>query len=277
MTFEGNERINIDNVNIHVEYYPCANNHESDIIILIHGYLSSTFSFRRLIPWLRRNYTVAAVDLPGFGQSDKPKSFIYSLANYGKVILSLMQRYQWGQVILVGHSMGGQVALQAAKQAPEQVKKLILLASSGYMKPFSRRLITLSYTPFFTRFVRKMFEKRNPRDVLDDVVFDPAIIDDNMVDTYRRPMENKAFYRSLVGLLRHHGGDLTAEQLTHIHTPALLLWGKEDHIVPLHIGKRLSGDLPNASLHVYEQTGHLVPEENPEKIDHDIQSFLNPR
>lgn len=268
------QRITIDNVKIHVEYYPCTSGTEKETVVLIHGYLSSTFSFRRLIPLLTKNYAVAAVDLPGFGQSEKPKSFVYSLANYGKLILSLLQKYQLDKAVLIGHSMGGQVALQAAKQAPQHIRKLILLASSGYMKPFSRRLVALSYMPSFTYWVRKLFEKRNAREIIHEVVFDPAIIDDHMVDTYIHPMEDKAFYRSLVGLLRHHGGDLPPEQLASIHTPALLLWGKEDRIVPLHIGERLAADLPNQTLKVYEQTGHLVPEERPAEVCRDIETFL---
>lgn len=275
MNHADDQMITIDNVNIHVEYYPCTAGTEVETVILIHGYLSSTFSFRRLIPLLTKNYAVAAIDLPGFGESEKTKSFIYSLANYGKLILSLLKKNRLDNVILVGHSMGGQVALQAAKQAPQRVKKLILLASSGYMKPFSHRLVALSYIPFFTHLVRKMFEKRDAREIIREVVFDPAIIDDHMVNTYVHPMEDKAFYRSLVGLLRHHGGDLTTEQLALIPTPALLLWGRNDRIVPPHIGERLVGDLPNAALKVYEQTGHLVPEERPAEVYLDIETFLH--
>lgn len=269
-----NQKIAIENVLVHVECYPCTSGTEAETLILIHGYLSSTFSFRRLIPYLTQHYAIIAVDLPGFGQSEKPKSFIYSLANYGKLILSLLHKYQLQQVVLVGHSMGGQVALQAAKQAPHLVKKLVLLASSGYLQPFSRRLVALSYIPFFTSFVRRMFKRKDAREVIHKVVFDSAIIDDHMVVTYTHPMADKAFFRSLVGLLRNHGGDLPAEQLAQIQTPALLIWGKEDHIVPPHIGERLDSDLPRSTLKIYEQTGHLVPEERPEEAFRDMKSFL---
>lgn len=263
----------IDNINIHYEFYPCKNS-AAETIVLIHGYLSSTFSFRKLIPLLTNTYTVAALDLPGFGKSEKSKAFTYSLANYGKLALSFMKKMNFSRPILIGHSMGGQVALQAARQSPDYVQKLILLASSGYLGPFNRWLVRASYLPFFPWFVRRSFEKRGARELLLDVVFNPSMIDDEMVEGYISPLQDKTFYRSLVGLLRSHGGDLTTDELQKIRTPVLLLWGKEDRIVPLTIGQRLVQDLPEASLTIYGNTGHLLPEEKPEEVYGDIEKFM---
>ncbi|HEX7064025.1 MAG TPA: alpha/beta hydrolase [Bacillales bacterium] len=264
----------IDNVNVHYEFYPCKNDQTADTLILIHGYLSSTFSFRQLIPLLTQTYTVAALDLPGFGESEKSRKFTYSMKNYGKLVLSFMIKAGIGKATLVGHSMGGQVALQAAKQTPEKVKKLVLLASSGYLKPFNRWLVSASYLPFFSWIVRREFEKRDSKEILREVVYDPAMIDQSMIDGYTKPMKVKAFYRSLIGLLRGHGGDLTTEELKTVQTPSLLIWGREDRIVPLKVGERLVQDLPDASLTVYDNTGHLLPEEKPEEVCRDIQAFL---
>lgn len=266
-------QMTIDNTSIHYEFYPCKKT-PAETIVLIHGYLSSTFSFRKLIPFLTDKFTVAAVDLPGFGKSEKSKTFTYSLANYGKLTLSFMKKMNFTKPILIGHSMGGQVALQAARQSPEQVKKLVLLASSGYLGPFNRWLVRASYLPFFPWFVRKAFERRKARDMLLDVVFNPDMIDDEMIEGYVSPMQDKTFYRSLVGLLRSHGGDLTTEELRKIHTPALLIWGEQDKIVPLKIGQRLARDLPEASLTVYQNTGHLLPEEKPQEVFSDIERFI---
>lgn len=265
----------INNVNIYYEFYPCKKSEPQDTLVLIHGYLSSTFSFRQLIPLLTNTYTVVAFDLPGFGQSEKSKSFIYSMKNYGKLTLSFLQQMNIDQAVLVGHSMGGQIALQAAKQAPKHVKKLILLAASGYLKPFSRWLISLSYVPFFRWYVQKMFKKKDAKRVLLDVVYDPTIVDNEMINSYTKPLLERAFYHSLIRLLRAHGGDLPEAELCTVYTPALLLWGREDRIVPLEVGKRLVKDLPDASLKVYENTGHLLPEEKPKEVFNDIQAFLS--
>lgn len=267
-------KIKIEDVTIHYEYYPCTNTAERTIV-LIHGFLSSTFSFRRLIPLLCETYTVYAVDLPGFGQSEKSKRFYYSLESYGKLIIRFLGEQRINTTILAGHSMGGQVALHAAKQKPQLVEKLILLCSSGYLPRPKRTLVYSSYLPFFTWWVRKLFEKRGVQSTLNTVVFNQSMIDFQMTDGYGKPFETKAFYDSLVRLLRHREGDLTESQLKSIDTPALLIWGKEDKVVPYKIGQRLVKDLPEAQLIAFEETGHLVPEERPDEVYRAMMQFTN--
>src|SRR5699024_2474092 len=81
------------------------------------------------------------------------------------------------------------------------------------------------------------------------------------VEAYGKPLKERNFYKALVRLLRYREGDLISEQLREIQTPALLIWGAEDKVVPLSVGKRLAKDLPHAELITYHQTGHLVTEE----------------
>jgi pimeloyl-ACP methyl ester carboxylesterase len=262
------------NVNVHYELYPPVNKNNKKTVVLIHGFLSSTFSFRRLIPLLRKNFTVIAVDLPGFGKSDKSKAFHYSLENYGKLIVELLHKIGVAETIVIGHSMGGQVALHAAKQAPDLVKKLILLSSSGYLSRSKRSLVYSSYLPFFTRWVRKTFERRGVKSTLLTVVHDHSLIDQQLIDGYHKPLETKAFFESLIRFLRQREGDLSENELKTIQTPTLFIWGEEDKIVPLRIGKRLTEDLPDARLIVYEETGHLVPEEKPKEVYHDVLHFI---
>lgn len=265
--------LTVNKATIHYEYHPAKNKDSEGVLVLIHGYLSSSFSFRYLIPFLTQRYSVASLDLPGFGKSEKSKGFHYSMAQYAKTVLALMDHLKIDKASLIGHSMGGQIALQTAKLFPKRMNKVVLLAASGYLKPFNRWLVLASYLPFFPWIVKKGFEKRNAKQLLLQVVYDSKLIDQSMIDGYVHPMLEKNFYHALVRLLRHHGGDLLSEQLKNIQTPILLIWGKEDRIVPLNVGERLSQDLPNSSLKVYEQTGHLVPEERPGQIYRDIRKF----
>ncbi|WP_279401659.1 alpha/beta fold hydrolase [Piscibacillus salipiscarius] len=138
------ETIRVMNVNIYCEY----NISEKPPLILIHGYLSSTYTFHRIMSKLSENYSVIAIDLPGFGRSEKSKSFRYSFENYAQLIKEVMDYFHITRVTLVGHSMGGQVSLNVAKFYPEKVSKLILLNSSGYLKRANQLLILSSYLPF---------------------------------------------------------------------------------------------------------------------------------
>ncbi|WP_231686780.1 alpha/beta fold hydrolase [Bacillus sp. JCM 19034] len=103
-------------------------------MVLIHGFVSSCYCFRKIIPKLRKHYNIYALDLPGFGRSGKRKDFEYSFHNYANVIISFCRLFELQKVILVGHSMGGQVALYTALNQPDLVEKLILMSSSGYLK-----------------------------------------------------------------------------------------------------------------------------------------------
>lgn len=96
-----------------------------------------------------------------------------------------------------------------------------------------------------------------------------------MIDGYAKPFESTEIFPALARLLRHREGDLSEKSLQNIETPCLLIWGENDKIVPVNIGKRLSKDLPYARLVVFKETGHLVPEERPKEVYEEISSFIN--
>ncbi|MBD8070502.1 alpha/beta fold hydrolase [Bacillus sp. PS06] len=258
---------------IHYELY---NNDDSDkpTLLLIHGFLSSTFSFRRLIPLLARDYTVIAIDFPPFGKSGKSKNFTYSYENIAKTILLFIETLALTNLIVIGHSMGGQLGLQMAKQQPEMVEKLILLCSSSYLKPTKKSLRYASYIPLFHHYVKFWLAKKGVINNLLNVVYDQSMIDEEMIEGYRLPFENQEIFIGMTKLIQDREGELSSEDLQGITTPCLLIWGEHDRVVPLHIGKKLHQDLPNSSLIVFRDTGHLVPEEKPEDVVKHVKQFI---
>lgn len=249
-------------VNIYCEYTL----NDKPPILLIHGFASSTYTFRRIIPFLQKEYSIISVDLPGFGRSEKSTSFVYSFQNYAKLMLECIQLFGYPNIHIVAHSMGGQIALNMALFAPEKMNKLILLCSSGYLKPAKKTLILSSYIPYFEKFVSYYIRRKDVRYYLRNVFFDQTLINDELIQEFGKPMDEKDFYKALVRLLRHREGDLRPQQLQDIHVPTLLIWGKEDRVVPVEVGHRLVSDLPDAQLITYEKTGHLITEERPELV-----------
>ncbi|EDL62712.1 alpha/beta fold hydrolase [Bacillus sp. SG-1] len=244
-----------------------------ETFVLLHGFLSSTFSFRHLTPLLKEQYNVISVDLPPFGQSGKNKEFIYSYENLAKTVILLMEKLEIDNIQLIGHSMGGQIALNVMKQKPELVEKGILLCSSGYLKRMNWPITMLSYIPFFHLYVKMHLAKSGIRQNLENVVHDSKMINDEMMFGYLKPFLDDDIFRALTRMIRHREGDLIQQDLHKIQTPCLLIWGRHDRVVPLHIGKRLNKDLPNSKLLVLENTGHLVPEERPQDVYDHIRSF----
>lgn len=248
---------------------------ERPTLILLHGFLSSTFCYRKLLSILTEKYTVYLIDIPPFGQSGKSSKYTYSLTNIAKTILTFIDMHKLEKVILIGHSMGGQIGLNMCKQRPDLIEKIILLAGSGYLAAPSRWLKRASYVPFFSYFVKRYLEKSGIEKNLRQVVYDQSMIDDDMRDGYTAPfLQGKAIFKALGKMARDKEDDLTENDLHTIHTNCLLLWGRYDKVVPLSIGKRLHKDLPCSQLIIIEDTGHLLPEEKPEEVFHHINNFI---
>jgi pimeloyl-ACP methyl ester carboxylesterase len=264
------EYIKLLNTNIYCEY---AIQVDKPTIFLIHGFVASSYTFNRLKPLLTKDFSVIAIDLPGFGKSEKSTSFTYSFKNYAKLVLTCLDYFRISKAFIAGHSMGGQIALYTAKEEPKRVEKLILFCSSGYLPRAKNFLIYSSYLPFFHFLAKRKINSQSVMRNLKNVFYDHTLITNDQIEEYGKPLQDKNFAKSLVRLLRHREGDLRSEQLKEIQTPALLLWGEEDKVVPLVIGKKLAKDLPNAKLFTFEKAGHLVTEEKPQEIFSQILSF----
>ena len=172
-------------------------------ILLIHGFVSSMYTFRRIIPLLMKQYSIIAVDLPGFGKSEKSTSFIYTLENYATLMLECVKHFGIPSINIAAHSMGGQIALHMARIAPEKVNRLVLLCSSGYINRAKRPLIYSSYLPFFEKFVRYYVGRKDVRAELRNVFFNQHLIDEELVLEFGKPLAEKDFCKALIRLLRH--------------------------------------------------------------------------
>ena len=262
--------IELSNVKIFCEY--SLNNKPP--LLLIHGVAATIYTFNKLIPLLEEHFSIIAIDLPGFGQSEKSSSFVFSYQNYARVVAECIKYFDLNQVSIVGHSMGGQIALFTAKLFPEKINKVVLLASSGYLKAANKAIIYCTYLPFFKYFIKREVHKKEVKDILKNVFYDHSLITKGHIDEFGKPLKEEGFYISLLRLLRYREGDLSSEELKTIYKPALLLWGEEDIVVPVQVGHRLENDLPNAKLITYEKAGHLISEERPNEVFEQIVSFI---
>lgn len=261
--------LKMQNTNVYCEYLL----QDKPTIFLIHGFVASSYTFNQLKPLLARDFSVIAIDLPGFGNSEKSISFTYSFENYANLVLECLDYFHIREAYIAGHSMGGQIALYTAKNAPDRVKKLVLFCSSGYLPKAKNYLIYSSYLPFFYLIAKKKINSQSVIKNLRNVFYDHSYITKDQIEEYGRPLQDKNFPKSLIRLLRHREGDLSSDQLANIHTPTLLLWGEQDKVVPLVIGKKLAKDLPNSKLISYDRAGHLVTEEKPKELYEEILSF----
>lgn len=243
-------------------------------LLFLHGYLSSTFSFRHLIPLLEKDFNIYALDLPGFGNSEKNTQFHYSLENYAELTARFSQKLNIISCTIAGHSMGGQIALKAARKYPDLFCNVIGMSTAGYMGKLKPALRLFTYLPLSYIMLEIFFKRKEPFDIIKDVVHHEEFIAEEMIEGYVKPLRDRSFFRTLALLGRHREGDLGQEELRKISQNVLLIWGEEDKIVPLSIGRRFAKDLPHASLEILPETGHLVPEERPERTAELIRDFI---
>lgn len=257
-------------------YFESFRQHPSSkkTIILLHGFLSSSFSFRRLVPYLINEYNVISIDLPPFGQSGKSRRYKYSYKNLAMTVIQLVEKMHLNKIILLGHSMGGQISLYIAHLRPDLIDKVVLLCSSAYLKKSKPHLVLASYLPFSHLFVKRWLERSGLENNLRLVVYNQSIIDEEMAEGYLAPFLKDDIFSALAKLIRDREGDLTADIINKIQVPCLLLWGEQDKIVPLQTGKQLQKDLNNSKLIVLKETGHLLPEERPEEVYEYIREFI---
>ncbi len=235
-------------------------------IILLHGYTDSSFSYSAVLPLLDRKYRVYVLDQRGHGESDRPTG-AYALQTFAADVVAFMDVMKIDKATIVGHSMGSFVAQHVAVAAPERVKRLVLSGSATIIRnsvvaDLQREVNTLK-DPVPEKFVREFQTStifhRPPDDFFNGVVKEtltlPAHVWREVMDEMMSP-KAKA-------------------DLTKIKAPTLILWGDKETIFPRSEQDRLLAALPNARLKVYEDTGHGMHWERPERFAQDLQEFMN--
>ncbi len=247
--------------------------------MLLHGFAASSFEFRFWIPKLAERHQVRAVDLKGHGSSPAPPDGRYSPHDHAELVHRLIVQEDLRDLTLIGHSMGGGIALAVALSLVEEgrLERLILVSSAAFPQPLPG-FITLARRGRLTRWLLAMIPKGPLVGlILRAIVFDRASVTASQVEGYaaplRSPQTRLALIHTALQIMPEDGAEHTA-RYGEIDVPTLLLWGRHDRVIPLSVGERLLSVLPRARLEVLEECGHLVPEELPEASLEMVLGFL---
>ena len=255
-----------------------------DPILFIHGLGANTYSWRYLAPHLARTHHVLSVDLKGFGGSDKPRDDAYGVVDQARLLATLIRRKGLRGLTIVGHSLGGGVALALTSHLnltePETVARLVLLDSIAYQQPVPL-FIELLRTPVLAEV--GLLATPPELEVYKGLVAayaDPGKITLEAVSAYARPLYDPGGRHALIttaqNIIPANLSALTARYPT-IRQPTLLIWCAQDRVVPLWVGRRLARALPNAKLSVLRSCGHVPQEEVPAATLGLIKAFLDAR
>lgn len=250
-------------------------------LVLVHGFGASRFTWREWTPELARDHRVLEVDLKGFGDAPAPARGSYSPVEQARHLRDLVLELDLDGAVLVGHSFGGAVALLAAlelrDERPGSVAALVVVAGSCYpqdLPPF----ISLARVPLLGALVLELAPKRPLLGaVLRAMVHDPDVVTPEMAEGYARPYRRRATRRAVLRAARQllsDDAEALVERYGQVDVPALLIWGREDGVVPLDNGERLARDLPRARLEVVEECGHMPMDERPACTLSLVRDFL---
>lgn len=249
-------------------------------MIFLHGFGASSYSWRYLAKPFSKDYRVIAIDLKGFGLSDKPSDNRYSAREQAQIIKSFIEKNELHDVILAGNSFGGAVSILTCLEftGPQNpIGKMILIDSAGgrqHMPDFIAALRLPLLDWFFSHIVPPRVASRA---ILDEAFFDRSKIPEEAVQVYASYIELPGARYALVRTAEQivpPDLDALIERYGEISIPVLILWGKEDSIIPLSVGRMLASKMKNSKLVVLPNCGHIPQEECPEETIRAISGFL---
>lgn len=249
-------------------------------VVLLHGLGGFLETWSPNIQALAECHRVYAVDLVGFGRSDKPQ-VPYSLDFFTQFVYEFMQALHIEHASLIGHCMGGGVSLKLAFRFPEKVDKLFLISCLGFGKDGSIPL-RMASVPFVGEAIITP-SRKGVRRSLQNIFYNQQLITEEFVtqtcDMMATPEAKKAYLatlRSITGLrgLLPDVQQSFRENLSKITIPVSLIWGKEDRVLPVSHAHTAIQALPHAQLHIFEQCGHIPHVEYPDKCNRLACEFL---
>jgi len=252
------------------------------VFLLLHGFASSLYSWHSIIEPLSKLGTVIAFDRTGFGLSERPLSWQgqnpYSSEAQVGLATGLLDYYDVQKAILVGNSAGGTIAMQVALEHPERVSALILADPAVYTSggaphwilPLLASPQMRHLGPLFTR----QIVKRGP-DLIKLAWHNPAILSPEIQGLYLKPFQVENWDKALWEFTLASQPTGLSDHLNELTLPVLVITGDHDRIVPAKDSIKLAGELPNASLEVISDAGHVPHEEQPQRFLEIVTSYLS--
>lgn len=241
-----NHEVTVDGYRIH---YETEGPTDGPVVVLVHGLGGRAEDWRDLAPFLAKSgFRIYLPDLVGYGRSQKPRDFSYSVRDEAKIVVDFLDAVHLKQVDLGGWSMGGAIVQHVAFNHPDRIRRLMLFDSAGlYVLPaWDIKLFTPSTAAELDQLDALLMP--NPPNL-------PAFLARDIL----RVSDHRAWiiHRALDAMLT--GKDATDAMLPQFKMRVLLVWGADDRIIPLSQGDAMHKLLPQSELDVFPGCGHLAP------------------
>ena len=276
---ENSNFVNVDGARIHFQEF---GDPTKPTLVLIHGYTASLYVWKTVAPMLAdKGLHVVALDLLGFGYSEKPKWFDYSIASQARIVSRFMNRLGIGRATVIGSSFGGAVAATLALDYPERVEKLVLVdtvcndnvKNHPILKLAGIRGVGEAITPFLIG--SRAFQRHRMRGTLARANHD--LITKDRVESILRPLSAADAHHSLLATSRAWDACRIEQDAHLINQPTLIVWGEEDTVTPVADGYKLQDSILRSRLFVFKDCGHVPHEEKSDLFVELLSEFCGDR
>ena len=276
---ENSHFVSVDGARIHFQEFGDAGDPP---IVLIHGYTASTYVWRTVAPMLAdAGFHVIALDLLGFGFSEKPRWFDYSIDSQARMVSRFMDRIGIGRAVVVGSSYGGAVAATLALDYAERVEKLVLVNAVANDHVKNHPLLRLCSVPGVGEAIApfladtRAFHRHRMYKTLSPA--NHHLVSQERVDSIVRPLTAADAHHSLLATSRNWHANRMTYDAHLIHQPTLLIWGEDDKVIPITDGYTLQDRILHSRLVILKHCGHVPMEEKSDLFTELVTEFCRDR
>lgn len=260
---------------------------DGSVIVLIHG---SNASLHAWEPWIREignDYRVVTMDLPGHGLTGGVPDNDYSSAAQLNTVSAVVSHLGIDRFVLGGNSMGGGVTWRYALENPNQVEAMILVDASGLPAWWAERqaeqagekkeaplAFKLLGQPWFRTIAKYIDPYYLVVQGVESSYNNSPVIDQALIDRYYELSLREGTRDATLARFGNRGNRDETFDLSSLDQPTLVMWGREDSLIPVETADKFALALPNASVVIYDDVGHIPMEEIPERSAQDVLAFL---
>lgn len=243
-------------------------------LLLLHGTGASLHTWDGWVQELKEDFRIIRIDLPGYGLTGPHPTHDYSAQAYTRLLTDLLDWLGIEKVHIAGNSLGGRIAWEFAATAPERVDRLILIDPSGYPTGKAPTLaFRLGAMPVANLLLRHITPRQLFENSLKEVYADDSKVTEELVTRYYELFMRQGNREAFIARMRTGFAADTA-RIALVQAPTLVMWGEKDAWIPAEHASRFARDLPNATLQLYPDAGHVPMEEEPAATAADAWRFL---
>jgi len=263
----------IDDQNI---CYTRSGNANGDVMLLVHGITTYSFIWRKLLPYLEKDYDVIVIDLLGCGSSDMPLDASYSIKAHEERLFAFIEQLDIQHLHLVGHDLGGGIAQIFAINHPHMLKSLSLINTVGYDFWPVQPIIAMR-TPVIRQLLMGALDLGMMKLFVKAGIYHKEQVNDALMDLFWKPLRNSKGRKAFMHFARcldHHNLMDIADQLRQLDVPTLIMRGDADPFLGATTSEKLHADIPSSQLRRIDTASHYLMEDEPEWAAENILTFI---